>query len=129
MKQQGLFENYKYCEFCKKPLPLDHEASLCPACQETQFFREVKEYIRSNNVTEHDVAVHFHLPLHQVKQWIREGRIEYSDSQLNTASAMRCANCGTPISFGQLCSKCLKQQHMSGHSAQLTDSSRMRFFK
>lgn len=128
MKQQGLFENYKYCEFCKKPLPLDQESTLCPACQETMLFQEVKEYIRANDVTEYDVASHFNLPLQQVKQWIREGRIEYKDSHLNTIS-MCCIKCGAPISFGQLCPKCLKQMNMAGHSSgSPLEDSRMRYF-
>ena len=91
-------------------------------------FQEVKEYIRANDVTEYDVASHFNLPLQQVKQWIREGRIEYKDSHLNTIS-MYCIKCGAPISFGQLCPKCLKQMNMAGHSCgSPLEDSRMRYF-
>lgn len=128
MNQQGLFENYKYCEFCKKPLPPDYESPLCPVCQETKLFHDVKEYIRANDVTEYDVAEHFHLPLQHIKQWIREGRIEYKDEHLNMIS-MHCIKCGAPISFGQLCPKCLKQMNTSGHSSGTPrENSRMRYF-
>lgn len=131
MQQQGLFSNYKYCEYCGKPLPLDYEDAICPACKEQQLFRDVKEYIRDNTVTEYDVAQHFNIPLLQVKQWVREGRIEYKQGA-NDAKAIttHCKECGAPIAFGTLCSKCLKRQTMSGHSKITRDEpGRMRFFE
>ena len=73
-----------------------------------QLFREVKEYIRANDVNAYDVADHFHIPLHQVKEWIREGRIEYRENPSAKIEELHCQRCGTPISFGTLCSKCLK---------------------
>ena len=56
---QDLFGNYKYCEECKRPLPLTYKENLCPSCIEQKLFREVKEYIRENDVNEYDVAEHF----------------------------------------------------------------------
>ena len=94
---QDLFGNYKYCEECKRPLPLTYKENLCPSCIEQKLFREVKEYIRENDVNEYDVAQHFHIPHMQVKKWIREGRIEYKDDHLNTIT-MHCTRCGAPIS-------------------------------
>ena len=106
---QDLFGNYKYCEECKRPLPLTYKENLCPSCIEQKLFREVKEYIRENDVNEYDVAQHFHIPHMQVKKWIREGRIEYKDDHLNTIT-MHCTRCGAPISFGTLCAKCMRQR-------------------
>ena len=74
---KNIFDKYKYCEFCGCPLPKSYEGNLCPNCQEAQLFRNVKEYIRSNVVNEYEVADHFHIPLRQIKEWIRDGRIEY----------------------------------------------------
>ena len=65
---QDLFGNYKYCEECKRPLPLTYKENLCPSCIEQKLFREVKEYIRENDVNEYDVAQHFHIPHMQVKK-------------------------------------------------------------
>lgn len=129
-QRQDLFGNYKYCEECRKPLPLTYEEALCPSCIEQKLFREVKEYIRANDVTEYDVADHFHISHHKVKQWIREGRIEYKDNHLNMIS-MHCTKCGAPISFGTLCAKCMRQQGSSGHSTARPEmeNSRMRFFE
>lgn len=129
-QQQTLFGNFKYCEECKKPLPLAYKETLCPTCIEQKLFHEVKEYIRENDVTEYDVADHFHIPHHKVKQWIREGRIEYKDEHLNMIS-MHCSKCGAPISFGTLCAKCMRQHDASGHSTAkvTTDNSKMRFLE
>lgn len=127
MAQQDLFGNYKYCENCRRPLSLDYKGDLCPSCIEQQLFHQVKEFIRENDVTEYDVALHFDIPLARVKRWIREGRIEYKDKRLNTIS-LQCVACGAPITFGSLCSKCLRKKNLSGYSASYTvDDSRMRF--
>lgn len=130
MERHGLFDNYKYCESCGKPLPLSFEGTVCPACQEQQLFHEVKEYIRNNDdVKEYDVARQFNIPIQQVKHWIREGRIEYKDNSLN-AITTHCVECGAPISFGRLCANCLKKQSVSGHSTLTQESpGRMRFFE
>lgn len=131
MRQQELFSNYKYCEYCGNPLSLDYQGVVCPSCSEQQLFREVKDYIRDNDVTEYDVAKHFNIPLHRVKQWIREGRIEYkANPDSGKVISTHCKECGAPISFGTLCSKCLKKQNISGFSKTTpNESGRMRYFE
>ena len=95
--QKSLFNNYKQCDICKRPLP-------------AKLFHQVKDYIRNNDVNEYQVAAHFHIPLHRVKVWIREGRIEYKTSPNdNTINGLHCQRCGAPVNFGALCPKCLKQ--------------------
>ena len=129
MQEQGLFNNYKYCERCNRPLPLSYEDSLCPDCIDQELFSNVKEYIRANDVTEYDVADYFHIPLSKVKHWIREGRIEYKDEYLNTLITFHCKKCGASITFGTLCAKCQKLSGISGHSASNTsaENGHMRF--
>ena len=75
--EEGLFGKYKQCEFCNRPRPNDYEGTLCPRCKDHKLFHDVKEFIRANQVNEYEVADHFKIPLKQVKEWIREGRIEY----------------------------------------------------
>ena len=70
-----LFENMKFCSICRGALPLDYEDELCPACKENQLFSQVKDYIRSKDVTEYQVADHFDIPRRLVKRCITEGRI------------------------------------------------------
>ena len=105
---ERLFGNYKECEYCKRPLPIHYEKTLCPNCLDAQLFHEVKEFIRSNNVNEYEVAEHLGIPIKQVKAWIREGRIEYRTSESGSSISMHCQRCGAPVSFGTLCPKCLK---------------------
>ena len=69
--------NHKYCEHCGQAIPRSAEFNCCASCQDTILFREVKDYIRENNVNEFQVAEHFGIPLSLVKRWMRELRIEY----------------------------------------------------
>lgn len=121
--EEGLFGKYKQCEYCKRPLPLNYESVLCPRCTDAQLFRDVKEFIRSKDVNEYEVAEHFKIPLKQVKGWIREGRIEYrTDAETEKYVRMHCQNCGVQIAFGTLCQKCMKQTN-GGHGYSLKDNS------
>lgn len=131
MQQQVSSNNFKSCEYCGRPLPLNYKETFCPSCSDHHLFNQVKEYIRNNDVTEYDVALEFNIPLQKVKQWIREGRIEYKKiDPKKTAVSTHCKACGEPISFGTLCTKCLKKQNMSGHTKiSRDDPGEMRYFK
>lgn len=113
--------DYKYCEFCGAPMPQNIESPYCDHCQEIAFFQEVKEYIRSNDVTEFQVAAYFNIPLRRVKGWIEEGRIEYKETAVGKRALnnnFKCEACGAPVTFGTLCTKCLKQmnkEHIHGY--------------
>ncbi len=129
MQARSLFENFNTCELCGRALPVTYQKVLCESCIEQQLFADVKEYIRTNDVNEYDVAKEFNIPLSRVKHWIREGRIEYKDKRLN-AIKMHCMSCGTPITFGTLCAKCLRQKNTAGHTkVQETSPSRMRYLE
>lgn len=129
MQTRDLFGNYKYCDYCRKPLPVSYEKDLCPFCIEQQLFQRVKEFIRANDVNEYEVAKEFNIPLSQVKHWIREGRIEYKDQHLN-AITMHCVECGTKIVFGTMCSKCTRIKNTTGFSKlDPEDPGRMRYFE
>lgn len=115
--------NYKYCEFCGTPIPRSAEEKFCERCRERVLFQQVKDYIRANDVNEFQVAAQFGIPLRIVKGWIREGRIEYKE-MTNGKRAINnnfsCERCGAPVSFGTLCSKCLKllNKNMHGYDLQ-----------
>jgi RNA polymerase subunit RPABC4/transcription elongation factor Spt4 len=107
--QSGLFKKNKQCEYCGRPLPQHYELDVCPHCMDANLFREVKDYIRSNHVNEYQVAEHFGISIKQVKQWIREGRIEYrTNDPSGTLTGIHCQRCGAPVTFGSLCPECLK---------------------
>ena len=124
--EEGLFGKYKQCEFCGRPLPKNYEGELCPRCKDNQLFNEVKHFIRSNNVNEYEVDAHFGIPLKQVKEWIRDGRIEYrTKNAASNVSALHCQQCGAPITFGTLCPKCLKVLNQQGSSSTLSKNHNM----
>lgn len=129
----GLFGTYKQCRFCNRPLPIKFEGDLCPKCQENQLFIDVRDYIRKHDVNEFEVAQQFHIPLRKVRDWIREGRIEYKarDEEMGMILAnLHCEICGAPVQFGVLCSKCSRNLHAKKGYTTFTmdkDKSKMRF--
>lgn len=132
LERESLFENLKLCPICNITLPENYEDELCPMCQENQLFNEVKEYIRSKDVNEYQVAEHFDIPRSKVKKWIKEGRIEYKEKEQRLVS-VHCSKCGEPIAFGNLCQKCYREQFQAKSGYALgndsSDDSRMRFLE
>ncbi len=120
------------CKFCNAPLPANAKNDFCQNCQDRILFMEVKDYIRANDVNEFQVAAHFGIPLRMVKGWIKEGRIEYKEDVTgkHIVANLHCSGCGAPITFGTLCSKCLKlvNRNMQGFGKkQPTEEDKMRF--
>lgn len=81
-------------------------APICPACQKEveDKFEIVKEYIYDNpgaNIQrvsdDNDVTVA------QIKKWVREERLEFTES---SAVFFECESCGASIRTGRFCNKC-----------------------
>ena len=87
----------------------DYARDLCSVCETQLIFDDVREYIRSEEVNEYDVAKHFDIPVGMVQQWIKEGRIEYKERGAKTVMSSFCQRCGAKVTFGTLCQKCLKE--------------------
>lgn len=118
----------KSCNMCGRTLGELYPDDLCPICQEIQLFSQVKEYIRSNDVHEQDVAEHFGIPLRKVREWIREGRIQYKGESKNSISGVKCHVCGKPISFGVTCAECRSLENLQIVAAHKTEEpAAMRF--
>lgn len=115
IRHKALF-NSKQCELCSRTLAPDYENTMCPQCLEQELFSKVKEFIRTYDVTEYDVAEKFQIPVRKVKEWIKEGRIEYKEDKTarKKFDTMRCTKCGELISFGSVCSKCIRKASKSG---------------
>ena len=108
----NLFNDYNRCPVCERRLPNNYSRKHCPSCTENEIFRQVREYIRENDVNEFDVSRKFNIPVRIIKGWIREGRIEYKDPKLNESTEdYYCHKCGAKLSFGTLCPKCLIDQN------------------
>lgn len=130
MENMSLFENIKFCSICHRPLPLEYEKDMCPVCEENELFSRVKDFIRSRDVTEYQVADEFQIPLRKVKNWIKEGRIEYKEMKKETIKELRCVSCGEPIQFGTYCQKCYKLKNTPKAAyVKQPEEDRMRFLE
>lgn len=98
----------KYCKMCRKALPPLSDREYCYACEELLLFDKVREFVRNNDVNEYQVAEYFDIPVRMVKQWIKEGRIEYKEKDKAGIMSNYCSRCGQPVSFGTLCPQCLR---------------------
>ena len=129
--QERLFNHYKECGYCLCPLPLHYEDEFCPRCLDAKLFDKVRDYIRANDVNEFQVADHFSIPVRKVKDWIKEGRIEYRESGKIAITTVRCQRCGSNVVFGTLCTKCLKllngKKVYGKHGGFVTDDQRMHY--
>ena len=82
---------------------------MCPACRDEleKKFQQVKEYVRSNkNVTIPDLSKEYDIPESQIKEWVRDERLVFSDA---ASAGITCDICGTAISTGRYCDKCKVQ--------------------
>lgn len=98
----------KICKQCSRKLPEAYNQDICPSCMEINLFAEVKEYIRNNDVNEQDVASHFDIPVAKVRNWIKEGRIQYRNNprENKNITNLFCRVCGKKIAFGVVCPEC-----------------------
>ena len=69
----------KHCTNCGKALPRRHSGDLCDDCLYNLRYKDVKEYVLHNDVTELEVSDKFDLPLEVVQRWIREGHLSYKE--------------------------------------------------
>ena len=126
----SLFDNDIHtCKECRRELPNNYKEEICPACKERILFSEVKDFIRENDVNEFEVAQKFNIPLFKVKGWIREGRIEYKELQRPSMKNLHCQKCGKEISFGSLCTECLRKANISGSASLLPNGSEEEKFR
>ena len=96
----------KNCKKCKRLFNYISGPAICPQCREEleKKFQEVKKYLFDNrgaNIA--DVVENCDIDEAQIRQWIREERLEFS-SGINIG--VTCETCGTPISTGRFCEKC-----------------------
>lgn len=101
-------EGYKLCKMCSRPMNIDEKKDTCPFCEENMLFREVRDFIRNNDVTEYQLSERFNISPDKVKAWIKEGRIEYVQAGGDKIVGSRCQRCGAAVSFGSLCPACLR---------------------
>ena len=105
--------NVRNCRKCGRVFNYIIGQTLCLSCRDEleNKFKEVKEYVQKNRgCSINDVAEICEVEASQIKQWIREERLEFTEDSM---IGLACEICGASIRTGRYCEKC-KAQTLSG---------------
>ena len=127
------------CKSCKRIFNYLSGPVICPSCVEKleEKFKVVKDYIRSNpHASLQDVSEANEVSGKQLKTWVREERLKFSD---DSQVGIECMNCGAMIKFGKYCDACKgkmintlnhaveQPQPVKTEAPKKSDGNRMRF--
>jgi len=109
--------NVRNCKRCRRLFNYIAGPPVCPACRDEieKEFQKVKKYIEENkdrSVTE--VAEACEVDVQQIKQWVREERLQFSE---NSMVGLNCERCGVMIRSGRYCDKCKAEMTSSFNNA------------
>lgn len=99
--------NVRNCRSCGRIFNYVSGPITCPVCRDKleAKFQEVKDYIRENKGAGiAEVAEACDVDVNQIRQWLREERLELSE---NSAACLLCESCGASIRSGRFCEKCM----------------------
>lgn len=94
------------CRKCGKLFNYVNGPITCPQCREAaeEEFVKVKKYVYEHSGCGiADVSEACDVPTQQIKQWLREERLEFSS---DSSVGLNCENCGVMIRSGRFCEKC-----------------------
>ncbi len=94
------------CKGCKRIFNYITGDPLCPACKEKleKDFQRTKEFIRENSgMNINQVAEACEVSIKQIKKWVREERLSFTDDSL---VGLECERCGKMIHSGRFCKEC-----------------------
>lgn len=98
--------NIRNCKMCGRIFNYVAGPVLCPGCKDSleAKFQEVKEYVREHKGAGiAEVAEACDVEAAQIRQWLREERLEVTE---DSAIFLSCESCGAPIRCGRFCEKC-----------------------
>ncbi len=96
------------CRMCGKMFNYISGRQICSNCKKDleEKFAEVKEYVREHkDASIAEVSEELSVPVKQIKDWIREERLQFSAA----TGEICCENCGKPITTGKFCDNCRKK--------------------
>lgn len=99
----------KSCRKCRRLFNYVTGHPICPACRDLmeEEFQIVKKYIEENSHCDiKTVAEECDVDPSQIKQWVREERLQFSEDSM---VGVNCEACGTMIRSGRYCDKCKVQ--------------------
>lgn len=94
------------CKDCGRIFNYLSGAPLCPTCMKKldDKYSMVKEYIYDNpGASIQQVSEEKGVSVGQLKKWVREERLAFSEDSL---VGIECENCGNMIRTGRYCNKC-----------------------
>ncbi len=94
------------CRNCGRLFNRLSSERVCPACRQAleEKFQQVKMYLRENpNSSVDDVSRENDVSVKQIKQWVREERLIFSDGSVE---GITCESCGKVIHTGRFCDAC-----------------------
>lgn len=98
--------NVRNCKKCGRIFNYVLGPVICPRCKEGMEakFQEVKSYIREHQGADiKEVSEECEVETNQIRQWIREERLQFSD---DSPIRIPCESCGAMIKSGRFCDKC-----------------------
>lgn len=96
------------CKTCGRMYNYLSGPNICPKCKDDleDKFAQVKEYVRDNpGATIQMVSEDNEVSVQQIRQWVREERLEFSK---DSPVGIECEVCGTSIRTGRFCENCKK---------------------
>lgn len=94
------------CRGCGRIFNYMGGTPLCPACIKVleERFQVTKTFIRENpHASIQEVSEECEVSIPQIKRWIREERLAFSDE---SQVGLECEGCGTMIRTGRFCDNC-----------------------
>ncbi|MCI8299122.1 MAG: class I tRNA ligase family protein [Lachnospiraceae bacterium] len=99
------------CKGCGRLFNYNGGTPLCAGCiaKLEDKFQAVKEFLRDNpNASLKTVSEENDVSVKQIKQWVREERLSFTEESQIT---LECENCGAKILTGRFCEKCKTVLH------------------
>lgn len=94
------------CRSCGRLFNYLQGPPICPACKKRleEKFIQVRDYIREHeSASIQQISDDNEVSVKQIKQWIREERLAFSDK---SPVGIECENCGAMIRTGRFCEHC-----------------------
>ena len=98
--------NVRNCKKCGKIFNYIVGPALCASCKDEaeKVYQEVKKFVQEHRgVSIPEVADACNVEPQQIRQWIREERLEFSEDSM---IGIGCELCGAPIRTGRYCEAC-----------------------
>jgi len=101
--------NIRNCSKCGKIFNYVAGKPVCPNCRKNleEKFKETRQFIKKNpNASIAEVSEECDIDTKQIKQWVREERLSFSE---NSSIGIDCEVCGKSIKTGRFCEDCKEQ--------------------